>query len=156
MPLQSLSPHAVAVYILKPYINSNAHLAIRNYVDSINHTSDRSCIPRNVLVTLNDCNMSENEVKFKIKRIRGNTYYLMQEKKYLQCLGIFSDSRIIADEDLNNRCRWSLIYVEDVDAFLIVPVSPKSTGIISSFCTIYSTLFLSDKLLIKLVTHSGT
>lgn len=123
-----------AEYIIKPYINSDTHLAIRNYTDSVNHTVDKSCIPRNVLVTLNDCNMNEKEAVFKIQKIRGNKYHIMQGNKYLQFLGITSNSRIVVDEDLNNRCSWKLVKVEDVEAFLIVPVS--SNKIISHYSAI--------------------
>jgi len=123
-----------AEYIIKPYINFDTHLAIKNYTDSVNHTVDKSCIPRNVLVTINDCNMNGHEAVFKIKKLRGNTYHIMQGEKYLQFLGITSNSRIVAYDDLNNRCRWRLIKVEDVDAFLIVPVS--SNRIISRFSAV--------------------
>ena len=123
-----------AEYIIKPYINSDTHLAIRNYIDSVNHTVDKSCIPRNVLVTINDCNMNESEAIFKIKKVRGNKYHIMQGDKYLQFLGITSNSRIVADEDLNNRCSWRLVKVDDVDAFLIVPVS--SNRIVSHFAAV--------------------
>ena len=123
-----------AEYIIKPYINSDTHLAIRNYTDSVNHTVDKSCIPRNVLVTINDCNMNDREAVFSVKKVRGNTYHIMQGNKYLQFLGITSNSRIVVDEDLNNRCRWRLVKVDDVDAFLIVPVS--TNRIISHFSAV--------------------
>ena len=83
---------------------------------------------------LNDCSMNDREALFKVKRVRGNTYYIMQGEKYLQFLGITSNSRIVVEEDLNNRCRWCLVKVDDVDAFLIVPVS--TNRLISRFAAV--------------------
>ena len=120
-----------AEYIIKSCTNLDTHLAIKNYIYSVNHFVDKSCTSRNVLVVKNDCNINRKEAVFKIKKVGVNKYHIMHDNQYLQYLGITSSSRIVADEELNSKCRWKLIKIEDIDAFLIVPVS--SNRLISRF-----------------------
>ena len=47
----------------------------------------------------------------------------MLDDKYLQWLGLTSNTRITVDSELNNRCRWKLSYIEDAKAFTISPVT---------------------------------
>ncbi len=108
-------------YLIKPYLDKDSHLKINNSFESVNHTVDHSCINRPILINSNDIYMNSDTSIFEFKKAKGNTYYIKQNNKYLQWLGITSNTRLVLDEELNHRCRWKLTYVEDAQAFIISP-----------------------------------
>jgi len=109
------------LYLIKPYLDKDSHLKINNSFESVNYTVDHSCINRPILVNSNDIYIDNEKSIFKFKKAKGNTYYIMQGNKYLQWLGITSNTRLVIDEELNHRCRWKLTYIEDAQSFIISP-----------------------------------
>lgn len=112
-----------AKYIIKPYLNQSYHLALKKTTTCMNYTVDHSCIQSPMLVISSNIYMAESTSVLTLKRIRGNIYYIMLDDKYLQWLGLTSNTRITVDSELNNRCRWKLSYIEDAKAFSISPVA---------------------------------
>lgn len=121
LPSESIKKEAK--YIIKPYLNQSYHLALKRTTTCMNYTVDHSCIQSPMLVISSNIYMTASTSVLTFKRIRGNTYYIMLDDKYLQWLGLTSNTRITVDSELNNRCRWKLSYIEDAKAFTISPVT---------------------------------